>query len=105
MRPRLDPLPLSAVRLLDGPFLDNMRRTCAYLRFVGIDRLLHTFRRNVGLPSSAEPCGGWEAPDVQLRGHTTGHLLSALAQAHAGTGTRSWPGCSTSTPSAATSRP
>ncbi|MPY56109.1 glycoside hydrolase family 127 protein [Streptomyces spongiae] len=77
---------LSEVRLLDSPFLANMRRTCAYLLFVDADRLLHTFRRTVGLPSSAEPCGGWEAPDVQLRGHTTGHLLSALAQAHAGTG-------------------
>lgn len=84
--PLLEPFPLSAVRLLDSPFLANMRRTCAYLRFVDPDRLLHTFRLNVGLPSAAEPCGGWEAPDVQLRGHTTGHLLSALAQAHAGTG-------------------
>ncbi|MFC7733363.1 beta-L-arabinofuranosidase domain-containing protein [Actinomadura keratinilytica] len=63
-----------------------MARTCAYLKFIDADRLLHTFRLNVGLPSSAEPCGGWEAPDVQLRGHSTGHLLSALAQAHAATG-------------------
>ncbi|WP_320781791.1 beta-L-arabinofuranosidase domain-containing protein [Streptomyces sp. CRN 30] len=84
--PALAPFALSEVRLLDGPFLANMRRTCAYLRFVDIDRLLHTFRLNVGLPSTAEPCGGWEAPDVQLRGHTTGHLLSALAQAYAATG-------------------
>ncbi|MGW4545021.1 beta-L-arabinofuranosidase domain-containing protein [Streptomyces violaceorubidus] len=84
--PPLEPFPLSAVRLLDSPFLANMRRTCAYLLFVDPDRLLHTFRLTVGLPSSAEPCGGWEAPDVQLRGHTTGHLLSALAQAHAHTG-------------------
>ncbi|MFI6662698.1 beta-L-arabinofuranosidase domain-containing protein [Streptomyces sp. NPDC050523] len=89
-RPEAEPLlaafSLSEVRLLDSPFLENMRRTCAYLRFVDIDRLLHTFRGNVGLPSTAEPCGGWEAPNVQLRGHTTGHLLSALAQAHANTG-------------------
>ncbi|MFE7169350.1 beta-L-arabinofuranosidase domain-containing protein [Streptomyces sp. NPDC057616] len=84
--PLLTAFPLSQVRLLDSPFLANMRRTCAYLRFVDIDRLLHTFRGNVGLPSTAEPCGGWEAPNVQLRGHTTGHLLSALAQAHANTG-------------------
>ncbi|MGV9388270.1 beta-L-arabinofuranosidase domain-containing protein [Streptomyces olivaceus] len=84
------PFPLSAVRLLDGPFLANMRRTCAYLLFVDPDRLLHTFRLNVGLPTSAEPCGGWEALDVQLRGHTTGHLLSALAQAHANTGERAY---------------
>ncbi|WP_037855047.1 beta-L-arabinofuranosidase domain-containing protein [Streptomyces sp. NRRL S-340] len=84
--PVLAPFGLSEVRLLESPFLANMRRTCAYLLFLDTDRLLHTFRRTVELPSAAEPCGGWEAPDVQLRGHTTGHLLSALAQAHAGTG-------------------
>ena len=56
--PALTPFPLSAVRLLESPFLANMRRTCAYLLFVDIDRLLHTFRLNVGLPSAAEPCGG-----------------------------------------------
>ncbi|MFK4688154.1 glycoside hydrolase family 127 protein [Streptomyces pristinaespiralis] len=85
-RPALDPFLLTEVRLLKSPFLANMRRTCAYLLFVDPERLLHTFRRNVGLPSGAEPCGGWEAPDVLLRGHSTGHLLSALAQAHANTG-------------------
>ncbi|AZM79646.1 hypothetical protein D1J63_35295 [Streptomyces sp. KPB2] len=88
--PAVAAFPLADVRLLDSPFLANMRRTCAYLLFVDPDRLLHTFRLNVGLPSSAEPCGGWEAPDVQLRGHTTGHLLSALAQAHAATGDRAY---------------
>jgi DUF1680 family protein len=49
------------------------------------DRLLHTFRLNVGLPSSAQPVGGWEGPTVELRGHSTGHLLTALAQAFANT--------------------
>ncbi|MFF9489612.1 beta-L-arabinofuranosidase domain-containing protein [Streptomyces sp. NPDC014676] len=88
--PALDEFALSEVRLLESPFLANMRRTCAYLLFVDTDRLLHTFRLNAGLPSSAEPCGGWEAPTVQLRGHTTGHLLSALAQAHAATGDRAY---------------
>ncbi|GIE95488.1 hypothetical protein Ari01nite_29530 [Paractinoplanes rishiriensis] len=68
-------------RLLPSRYLDNMQRTVAYLRFVDLDRLLHTFRVTAGLPSDAEPCGGWEAPDIQLRGHTTGHLLSGLAQA------------------------
>ncbi|WP_433472732.1 beta-L-arabinofuranosidase domain-containing protein [Spirillospora sp. CA-142024] len=82
----LSPFSLSDVTLLDSPFRANMTRTCAYLKFIDPDRLLHTFRLNVGLPSSAEPCGGWEAPNVQLRGHSTGHLLSALAQAHANTG-------------------
>ncbi|MFD8717490.1 beta-L-arabinofuranosidase domain-containing protein [Streptomyces sp. NPDC059629] len=80
------PFPLTAVRLLPGPFLDNQRRNTAYLRFVDIDRLLHTFRLNAGLPSTAQPCGGWEGPTVELRGHSTGHLLSGLALTYANTG-------------------
>jgi DUF1680 family protein len=78
--------PLTAVRLQAGPFLNNMNRTLAYFRFVDPDRLLHTFRLNVGLPSSAQPCGGWESPTTELRGHSTGHLMSGLAQAYANTG-------------------
>ncbi|WP_406130860.1 beta-L-arabinofuranosidase domain-containing protein [Streptomyces sp. NBC_00989] len=84
--PPARPFPLTAVTLLEGPFRDNQRRNSAYLRFVDTDRLLHTFRTNVGLPSSALPCGGWEGPDVELRGHSTGHLLSGLALAYANTG-------------------
>jgi DUF1680 family protein len=80
------PFPLSQVSLLDSPFRANMTRTMAYLSFVDPDRLLHTFRLNVGLPSSAQAVGGWEGPTVELRGHSTGHLLSALAQAFANTG-------------------
>jgi DUF1680 family protein len=82
----LTALPLDRVQLLESRFLANMRRTAAYLRVVDLDRLLHTFRLTVGLPSTAQPCGGWEAPNVQLRGHTTGHLLSGLALAAANTG-------------------
>ncbi|MGC7096048.1 beta-L-arabinofuranosidase domain-containing protein [Amycolatopsis lurida] len=81
-----DPFPLGAVSLLPGPFQANTARTHAYLKFLDPDRLLHTFRRNVGLSSSAVPCGGWEAPEVELRGHSTGHVLTALAQAYASTG-------------------
>ncbi|MEV6877641.1 beta-L-arabinofuranosidase domain-containing protein [Amycolatopsis sp. NPDC051128] len=80
------PFPLGAVRLQAGPFLDNMNRQLAYFRFVDADRLLHTFRLNAGLASSAQPCGGWESPSTELRGHSTGHLLSGLAQAYANTG-------------------
>jgi uncharacterized protein len=45
-----------------------------------LDRLMHTFRLNAGMPSSAEPLGGWEAPDCGLRGHFVGHFLSACAK-------------------------
>jgi DUF1680 family protein len=82
----VDAFPLTAVSLLSGPFQANTARTHSYLLFIDADRLLHTFRLNYGLPSSATPCGGWESPTTELRGHSTGHVLTALAQAYASTG-------------------
>ena len=78
--------PLSAVRLLASPFRANQARTLDYLLFLDPERMLHTFRLNYGRPSAARPCAGWEAPDMQVRGHTTGHLLSGLALSYANTG-------------------
>jgi len=43
------------------------------------DRLLHNFRVNAGIPSSAKPLEGWESPGCGLRGHFVGHYLSACA--------------------------
>ncbi|MHC4745114.1 MAG: beta-L-arabinofuranosidase domain-containing protein, partial [Planctomycetota bacterium] len=80
------PFGLKQVRLLDGPFKDNMERTRKYLHELDSGRLLHTFRLNAGLPSSAEPLGGWEKPAVEVRGHTLGHYLSACALMYASTG-------------------
>ena len=84
--PLARPFPLTAVRLLDGPFKDAMLRDQAYLLELDHDRLLHTFRLTAGLPTTAKPLGGWEAPDVELRGHTAGHYLSAVALMYAATG-------------------
>jgi len=78
--------PLSAIRLLDSPMRANQARNTNYLLFVDPDRMLHTFRLNYGLPSSARPCGGWEAPGSLVRGHCTGHLMSGLALTYANTG-------------------
>src|SRR5262249_52312432 len=80
------PFPLTQVRLLDGPFRQAQRLDAEYLVSLEPDRLLHNFRVNAGLSSSAAPLGGWEAPDVELRGHTVGHYLSALALMYAATG-------------------
>jgi DUF1680 family protein len=82
----VEPFPLGAVSLLAGPFQSNTGRTHTYLKFLDPERLLHTFRLNVGLPSTAVACGGWESPTTELRGHSTGHVLTALAQAYARTG-------------------
>ena len=79
-------VPLQDVELLASPFLDNQGRNTAYLLFLDPDRMLRPFRLNYGVYTSAEPCGGWEQPTSEVRGHTTGHLLSALALTYANTG-------------------
>ena len=80
------PFPMAQVRLLDGPFLDATKANLQYLHSLPVDRLVHNFRVNAGLASTAEPLGGWEAPDCELRGHFTGHFLSACALGYASTG-------------------
>src|ERR1035438_5573679 len=76
---RTTPYPLPQVRLLPGPYLKAADANRAYLMVIAPDRLLHTFRLNAGLASSAQPLGGWEEPKGELRGHTMGHYLSACA--------------------------
>ena len=83
---KAEPFALTDVRLLDGPFREAMLRDKTYLLVLDADRLLHNFRVTAGLPSTAEPLGGWEKPDCELRGHTVGHYLSALALMYASTG-------------------
>jgi DUF1680 family protein len=73
------PFPLRDVRLRPGRFLDEALCNRQYMMDLDPDRLLHMFRVTAGIPSSAQPLGGWEAPDNELRGHFTGHYLSALA--------------------------
>lgn len=78
--------PLEQVRLTEGPFLDAQRWNIGYMKRLDTDRLLHTFRLNAGLPSTARPLGGWEAPDCELRGHFSGHYMSGCALAFSATG-------------------
>ena len=83
---RCTPFPLAAVRLRPGAALEALEINRRFLMSLDTDRLLHMFRVTAGLPSSAEPLGGWEAPDNELRGHFTGHYLSACALLAAQTG-------------------
>jgi DUF1680 family protein len=83
---RVDAFDLQDVRLLDSEFLQVQQINRAYLLDLPVDRLVHTFRINAGLPSTAEPLGGWEKPDCELRGHFVGHYLSACALMYGSTG-------------------
>ncbi len=77
---------LQDVRLLEGPFQHAMDLDRQYLLALEVDQLLHNFRVNAGLPSSAQPLGGWEEPKGELRGHFVGHYLTACALMYASTG-------------------
>ncbi len=84
---KVRPFPMKQVRLGEGSCKVAMEADRQYLRSLPPDRLLHTFRTNAGIASSAEPLGGWEKPDCELRGHYAGgHYLSACALMYASAG-------------------
>jgi hypothetical protein len=83
---KAEPFDLTDVRLLDGPFRGAMLRDKALLLGMDPDRLLRNFMVTAGLPTTAQPLGGWEAPTCELRGHFVGHYLSACALMYASTG-------------------
>jgi len=83
---KVEPFALTQVRLLDGPFRHAQELDRQYLLSLDADRLLYAFRTNAGLPSLAEPLGGWEEPKCEVRGHSLGHFLSACAMMYASTG-------------------
>lgn len=84
---------LDAVRVLPGRVHDNIRRDSAWMANVSARRMLHSFRNNAGVFAGLEggyeavkKYGGWESLDCDLRGHTTGHLMSAYGLMFAATG-------------------
>jgi len=84
---KVRPFSMKQVRLGQGPCTAAMEADRKYLHSLPPDRLLHTFRINAKIASSAQPLGGWEAPDCELRGHYAGgHYLSAVALMYASTG-------------------
>ena len=77
---------LSEVKLLPSRFQRNMQRDSTWIASIPVNRLLHSFRNTAGVYSALEGgydsglrLGGWESLDCDLRGHITGHLLSAMA--------------------------
>ncbi|MBC7888477.1 MAG: glycoside hydrolase family 127 protein [Ferruginibacter sp.] len=80
----LQPFPLYAVRLLDGPFKDAQQTDLSYIMLLDPDRLLAPFMKEAGISWKAAAYGNWESSG--LDGHTGGHYLSALANMYAATG-------------------
>jgi DUF1680 family protein len=80
------PFPMPDVRLLPSFWKDTMELNRSFLYSLPNERLAYNFRVTAGIATDADPLGGWEAPDCELRGHYVGHYLSSCALMHASTG-------------------
>ncbi len=88
-QPRLEAFPLGQVILnrdesgRDTPFIKNRDKFVTTLAKVNPDNFLYNFRDAFGQPqpAGATPLGGWDNRTTRLRGHASGHYLSAIAQA------------------------
>jgi hypothetical protein len=80
------PFANNQVTLRPSLFTANRDRILTFLGAYPADRMLANFRANAGLDTlGAQPPGGWDTADGNLRGHYSGHFMSALALAYAGT--------------------
>ncbi|KLT64477.1 beta-L-arabinofuranosidase domain-containing protein [Pedobacter sp. BMA] len=91
---KLQPFPLNQVSLKPDKqnhqtkFLENRDKFIRTLANTDPNSFLYMFRHAFGQkqPAGAIPLGVWDSEDTKLRGHATGHYLTAIAQAYAGTG-------------------
>ena len=98
---KVQAFPLTQVRLLPSVFLDAAEWNRGYMSRLPADRLLHSFRLNAGLPSTAEPLGGWETYVAP----TPGGGAIAKANCAATSSATSFPPARSSTPPRATRKP
>jgi len=94
--PPLSQFAYSDVELLDGPMKTQFEQLHARFFNLDDDRLLKVFRQVAGLPAPGDDMGGWydltgfslERNDFHgfIAGHSFGQYVSALARAHAVTG-------------------
>ncbi|WP_163409862.1 beta-L-arabinofuranosidase domain-containing protein [Flavobacterium ajazii] len=78
-------------KYIDGQqtkFIENRNKFISTLATTDPDSFLYMFRNTFGQqqPKEAEPLGVWDTQETKLRGHATGHYLTAIAQAYASTG-------------------
>lgn len=88
-----EPMGIDAVRLLPSRWRDNMQRDSAWLMSLPVESIVHSFQTTAGVYAGKEggymtvrKLGGWESLDCELRGHSVGHMMSALGLLYASTG-------------------
>ena len=69
-------------------FIENRNKFISTLAETNPDAFLYMFRNAFGQeqPKGAEALGVWDTQETKLRGHASGHYLTAIAQAYASTG-------------------
>lgn len=89
----LETFPLTRVTLdrdaqgRETPFMKNRDKFLRGLAASNPDSFLYNFRETFGQPQPAgtRALGGWDSQTTRLRGHASGHYLTAIAQAYAST--------------------
>ena len=83
--PRAHTLPLSDVRITgDNRLTHNRNLDIANLLSLDVSQQLYNYRDTYGLSTEGYTVSdGWDSPVTKLKGHGTGHYLSALAFAYA----------------------
>jgi len=91
---KLETFPLDQVSLNpdahghESKFMENRDKFINTLAGTDPNSFLYMFRHafDQPQPTGAKPLGVWDTQDTKLRGHATGHYLTAIAQAYASTG-------------------
>jgi DUF1680 family protein len=68
-------------------FIENRDKFINTLAETDPDSFLYMFRNAFGQqqPKNVKPLGVWDSQETKLRGHATGHYMTAIAQAYAST--------------------
>lgn len=71
--------------LVEDPYLQNSHtKMVDWLLTLDPKRFLYSFDQLSGIPTTAQPYGGWErTTGARFQGHFFGHFISALSQAYA----------------------
>lgn len=96
VKTKLSQFDYPAVKLLDGPMLQQFNQNHAFFMAMNDDALLKPFRQPAGMPAPGDDLGGWynRSKDFDppknmtgyIAGHNFGQFLSGLARAYAITG-------------------
>ncbi len=85
LRPIAQPLPLSDVVLTgDNRLTSNRELAISEICSWDVTQQLYNYRDTYGLPTEGYTVSdGWDSPTTKLKGHGSGHYMSALALAYA----------------------